>query len=295
MLTGFNTAFAFNFANSQKGNLQELADLMPHGGVLRFPGGTLSNYYDCSMPGYGNKVGNQYSYTVHSDNYIWDFIELCKLTNSKPIVVLNLYRHIQNGNLTGWENTILPLITIMAHLEIAGVELGNEMYLHVFSDPVNNRNVNKFKSRVLTFIDIAKFFNAKCKELGLKTGVPTESMKSLRGKTWNQMMLSIGTNAICPHIYANSPADADSILDAKLNWKHNKEVWITESGFNFSFDPYQNLERKGSEIEKSTLNYLPVTCEKRKVTTLLRHSLCQDITCPYSYVASDKGKLVRQY
>ena len=145
---GLNSSGTFTTAPS---NEQELWDktnqLNPD--VLRFPGGTISNFYHPSALGYGlvqseiNTVtgSSVYSRMISSyneeleaiaegrvtQNHRFDMITLAQGTGSKVMFCANI--------LTGTVNQCMTALNTLvnAGVEVVGVELGNEMYLNAYS------------------------------------------------------------------------------------------------------------------------------------------------------------------
>ncbi|HYC28514.1 MAG TPA: hypothetical protein VEB42_06850, partial [Chitinophagaceae bacterium] len=139
---GFNTGFMFG------GNIEDLPEvqrlsksLSPV--TLRFPGGTIANYYHPDLPGYGFKEeemgtmkdfeGYLKAQPFEKANYLENFAQIAKLTNSGVMFVANL--------LTGTiEENIKTIDRMQAlGLKIVGIELGNEFLLQryrgQFPDP----------------------------------------------------------------------------------------------------------------------------------------------------------------
>ncbi len=159
LLNGYSTANAFLFANCSSPELVSLVkDLHPS--VLRFPGGAIANLYHPNAKGYGyvdaeisKMKGNPLSRTKQhanminrmssNDNFIVDFIKLCKQTNSKVLYVANVVSGTP-------EETIQALeILKKEKLEIAGIELGTELYANLYSGLT--KDINQYIEQITPF------------------------------------------------------------------------------------------------------------------------------------------------
>ena len=127
--------------------------------VLRFPGGSLGNFYHINSSGYGFNLdeirefhSQKFSKRVagliraqqknnHTSNYIEDFIKLAKLTNAKVVLVANV--------LTGDKDELISMIERFnsEKIEILGIELGSEL---------SNRAYKKHIKSVADYIILAK-------------------------------------------------------------------------------------------------------------------------------------------
>ncbi len=144
---GYNCSSLFSVSAGSDTSLQNaVSQLAPK--ILRFPGGTLANFYHPSGLGYGVKASDlvavqgtsvydnmEQSYlgeqadiaagTV-SGNYIQDIIDLATATNSSVLYVANLF----SGTVAEMAGALHALVN--AGVTIAGVELGNESHLSAY-------------------------------------------------------------------------------------------------------------------------------------------------------------------
>ncbi|MEO8068594.1 MAG: hypothetical protein ABI599_12935, partial [Flavobacteriales bacterium] len=145
---GLNTSGTFTTAPSnEQGLWAKTNDLDPD--VLRFPGGTISNFYHPTANGYGlvlseiNTVAGSSvydrmasGYNEEQDaiaegritqNHRFDIITLAQGTSSKVMFCANI--------LTGTVNQAMTALNTLvnAGVNVVGVELGNEMYLNAYS------------------------------------------------------------------------------------------------------------------------------------------------------------------
>ena len=127
---GINIGFALRRElDKDSGFVQLLRNLQPNS--LRFPGGTVANYYHPHLPVYGYKVGEipgslgslYMEQQKRSENILHNFIRLCKQVNTGAVYCANV--------LTGTQEEIFYVLDelIKNQIPILGVELGNEFCL----------------------------------------------------------------------------------------------------------------------------------------------------------------------
>lgn len=153
----FNTANLFTFFNAEDASfLPTVSILNPE--MLRFPGGTIANFYHPAGKGYGFRKSdintreggidtNINNLLVEQDalkdtsNFIRRFIPFAKSLNTKIIYVANI--------LTGKISETIQSLQLLqsSGLTIEYVELGNEFYLNAYKDLVPDANayVNRAK------------------------------------------------------------------------------------------------------------------------------------------------------
>lgn len=128
---GINIGYALaDELDKDSGFVQLLRDLKP--AALRFPGGTVGNWYHPNLPVYGFKkeelsgIGGNALYNLQSkrsENILYNFIRLCKATNSGAVYCANFY----NGNMQ--EVTFVIDELKKNNIPLFGIELGNEYCL----------------------------------------------------------------------------------------------------------------------------------------------------------------------
>ncbi|MBI1911524.1 MAG: hypothetical protein HYS21_05945 [Deltaproteobacteria bacterium] len=158
-LFGFQMAEFRNCDISDTAFRQYVTTLKPK--VLRFPFGSWANFYHPDGMGYGfrdeelkriegtgtyatlERFNKFYKEKPADRNYINQFIELSKLTDSKVLVIANIA--------TGTEEELLSMIRQMKQsgVNVVGVELGNELYLDSYANLV--RNVDDYISKAERF------------------------------------------------------------------------------------------------------------------------------------------------
>jgi len=137
LLYGFSTAAMYWQIDAVNDTfINAVAALRPK--VLRFPGGTLAEFFHWDKPGYGldydevKKHNVAYAESLKEQNafearrgarYVDDFTALAKRLNADVLVCANM--------LTG---TVQEMTSLLQHFKqndvnVIGVELGNEMYL----------------------------------------------------------------------------------------------------------------------------------------------------------------------
>ena len=208
-LFGFATSNTFTYCDVHDTSfLNKIIELQPQ--LLRFPGGAVGNYYHYGGSGYGfdfeeidkydggrfpkrsrslvrstNKKG-------HTHNYIDDFIVLAKATNSKAVLVANMF--VDNDDI------IKMIEKIQLHnIKIVGVELGSELSNRTFF--VKGYTIDKY-------IKSARQCSDKIKQRfpNIKTAVvaaPLVSQKNHRHTIWNKKLATMNFyDAIIIHSYA---------------------------------------------------------------------------------------------
>jgi alpha-L-arabinofuranosidase len=134
---GINIGFGLaSELDKDSGFIQLFRDLKPSN--LRFPGGTVGNWYHPNLPVYGFKrnelqgVGANSLYNLQSkrsENILNNLIRICKLTNCGVVYCANLYF----GNMDEYTFVIDELRK--NNIPIYGIELGNEFCLLGYRKP----------------------------------------------------------------------------------------------------------------------------------------------------------------
>ena len=208
-LFGFATSNTFTYCNvNDTSFMNKVTDLNPK--LLRFPGGAVGNFYHFGKSGYGfdfaeidqyhdGKVpkrargleNSRIKKNQHQD-YIDDFIQLAQKTNSKAVLVANLF--VDN-------NDILLMIEklVTNNIEVVGVELGSEL---------SNRSYFTKGYTIEDYILSAKSCSKKIKDKypNLKTAVVTAPLgkrKGHRHNVWNEKLSKLDFyDDIIIHSYA---------------------------------------------------------------------------------------------
>ena len=194
-LFGFNTSNTFTYCDVNDTSFtNKVQKIKPN--VLRFPGGTISNFYHYDEKAYGFNLSEISDWNVpkftkrynglikeqkkrnHNHNYIEDFILLAKKNNSKVVLVANI--------ISSEDDDIINMIKRFKseNIEILGVELGSEL---------SNRAYKKYINSVDDYIHLAqKYSNIIKKEYPeIKVGVVAAPIKynmPSRLLNWNQKL-----------------------------------------------------------------------------------------------------------
>jgi len=206
---GFATSNTFTYCDViDTSFLHKVIELQPK--LLRFPGGAVGNFYHYGKKGYGfdfyeidryhdgkfpkrsRGLENSRKKKNQHQDYIEDFIILVKKTNSKAVLVANMF--VDNDD-------ILLMIKklIDNNIEVAGVELGSEL---------SNRSYFNKGYTIDEYIIAAKKCSAKIKEKypNLKTAIvaaPLGKRKGHRHNIWNDKLAKLNFyDAIITHSYA---------------------------------------------------------------------------------------------
>jgi len=205
---GFNTGFMFG------GNIEDLPEvqrlsksLSPV--TLRFPGGTIANYYHPNLNGYGFKeeeVGQMKDFEgflksqpFEKSNYLDAFAKICKLTNSDVMFVANM--------LTGTiAENILAIDRLREKgLKIVGIELGNEFLLQRYRNnyPDVQTYITQAKSYAMAFRK--KYPEIPLGVVGSEEGASTGTQAAQFTSTWNTTLSKESFfDAVVYHFYANT-------------------------------------------------------------------------------------------
>jgi hypothetical protein len=206
-LFGFRTSLAFIFFDIQDSVfINNVKSISPN--VLSFPGG-FGNFYHLEGAGYGLKLDEIEKHhkkskrkTVsnlnkliakknHTDNYIYDFIEMVKMTGSSVIY---------NANITSSSTEeVLQVIKLFAdsNVKLLGVELGGEL---------SNRSYAHFMN-IERYIFLSKLYSKSIKEVYKDLPVAVVSAPNNRGSQkltdWNNKLAKEDYyDAIIIHPYA---------------------------------------------------------------------------------------------
>ena len=194
---GFTTEFMFNAAAEEVDNefrLKEnvypiLDEIAPN--LLRFPSGTISNFYHYYDPGYGidiKELPDQVAYKQsekdkdYTKNFIIPFAETARATKSEVLYVVNLRSHFFPIDFKGYEldteterfkylfkeNMDAIQYLLDNNVNIVGIELGNENYLG------GVMTINFKRDSLQGLIDLSKLYTDSIKHYWpkLKVGVP---------------------------------------------------------------------------------------------------------------------------
>lgn len=185
--------------------------------LLRFPGGTVANFYHPDGPGYGYKkkdielikgkqidglmskqLKKQEKLKPGTDNFIYPFIEYIKGDKTAVLLVANIY--------TGTVKEALSMIKTFekAGIEIAGIELGNECYMTAYENRIASG-----KSYWQLIAPFKKAISSKYPDLPIGIVLaPTRwhkesgSSKQRKYDSWNSFLSKQkGYDAVISHIY----------------------------------------------------------------------------------------------
>ena len=194
-LFGFNTSNTFTYCDVNDTSFtNKVQKIKPN--VLRFPGGTISNFYHYDEKAYGFNLSEISDWNVpkftkrynglikeqkkrnHNHNYIEDFILLSKKNNSKVVLVANI--------ISSEDDDIINMIKRFKseNIEILGVELGSEL---------SNRAYKKYINSVDDYIHLAQKYSDIIKKEypEIKVGVVAAPIKynmPSRLLNWNQKL-----------------------------------------------------------------------------------------------------------
>ena len=208
-LFGFCTSNSFTYVDVYDTSfISKVEQINPK--VLRFPGGTIGNFYHTNKEAYGFNTSDvdqwysgKFSTRVnslkqaavrrgHTHDYIEDFIVLAKRLNAKVVVNANI--------LTAEKSEIISILNRFQQerIEVLGVELGSE---------ISNRAYKKNIKSVYDYIQLAKKCseNIKSSFPNMKVAVVSAPLKRKmpnRLKNWNSILAKENFyDAIVHHSY----------------------------------------------------------------------------------------------
>ncbi len=208
LMHAFNTANLFTHFNATEVKLNDwISRLRPL--ALRFPGGTIANFYHPDGKGYGfrsreiilqeggiathmKKLLHEHESISDTTNFLESFIRLAIQHRCKVIYVAN----ILNADI----GEILNMLRLFRQksIEIACVELGNELYLPAYRSLIPD--VHAYLRKAQT---IAREIKKEFPDLLLT--VPVENIKknpSMHSGKWNKILASASFyDAISLHVY----------------------------------------------------------------------------------------------
>ena len=207
---GFATSNTFTYFNINSNEFKRNFDkISPN--VLRFPGGAVGNFYHFNGPAYGMKINEIDSLILgkfpkrargllsyskksgHKENYIYNFIELAKQTNSSAVLVANV--------LTESKEDIIKMINLIQenNIDIIGVELGSELSNKSYFDKGYTIDIYIKKCREISE-SIKRFFP---KMQTAVVAAPLIKNKKHRHFIWNKKLSELNFyDAIIIHSYA---------------------------------------------------------------------------------------------
>ena len=214
---GINLGFGFSRELDKDSAFVQLLRAA-HPSSLRFPGGTVANYYHPNLPGYGYKsdeiipsLGGLYNLQKkRTENILYNYIRLCKAVNAQAVYCTNL--------LTGTTEEILFVIAELKknNVPIAGVELGNEFCLMPYRKEFPDAETYIQKAKTAALAIRAKY--PELKLVVIAGDVVPANDKSARSKfmnAWNSAMSKESFyDAYAWHTYPNcANCDKDEFFD----------------------------------------------------------------------------------
>ncbi len=264
---GYNTANTFKYTSDQEEELfSAIEKIAPQ--TLRFPGGTIANFFHPGEKNYGFKSsdtlqikGNVAKHikklmdedrNLESSNYLDQCFALCKKTKSSVLLVAN----VLNGNVAELEMMINSFQK--NDITIEGIELGNELYLKAYKDRIPTA-----KEYIALCKPFSEYLNTNFPEIPISVSIESNGDDVLDSSGgWNNLIAQeVFFDAISFHYYFRSGScDNKNVSDASDCFSKNtveeyannfeptvqkihqqfptKQIWLTE--FNL-FEPGKNI------------------------------------------------------
>ena len=232
---GFNTSNTFHIPLNEK-DIELISSL--HAEVLRFPGGTIGNFYHPKGSGYGlipsefkqlegkapETLNNQLNKSIgDSTNYLLPFIELAKQTKASVLLVAN----VVSG--TPEELNFLISTVLKNNLTVEGIELGNELFLPAYKNYFPT--ATDYLNRITPFIE---FLKANYPYIPFSIPVSFGHSGVRRATDWNSEIHDKGKAEYLSIHYYSDPTKKDYVEDYNSRYKlllelfPNKHFWLSE-------------------------------------------------------------------
>lgn len=295
---GLNTSNAFHIPLNEK-DIEMISSL--HAEVLRFPGGTIGNFYHPKGNGYGlipsefqslegkaiETLGNQINKsTEDSSNYLFPFIDVAKRTNASVLLVANVI----SG--TPQELDYLISTILQSNLKIEGVELGNELFLPAYVNYFPT--ANEYLNRITPFVEFLKS-NHPSIPFSIPVSFGHSGVK--RATDWNAEIHDKGKSEYLSIHYYSDPSKKDYVEDYEARYKlllelfPNKHFWLSEF----------NLLHPGKEFGNSHFQALQnsrlishALVNSNELNLLIFHNLLGSDKA-FSLLSKDKNETKQNY
>lgn len=301
---GFNTANLFpNFNTDHVDILKAVKQLNPR--VLRFPGGSIANFYHPTGKAYGfddsdfvtrdgsvsrhvNKMLDKNKRANVTDNYLEDFVRFAKQNKSHVLYVANITNSSE-----------IEILNILQRFEtegipIAGIELGNELYLNAYKEQVPD--VHDYIIRAKKY---ALAIRKKYPDVKLLVATESRSIKNPKFVSqWNEPLAKENFyDALSLHVYPEFPfcektGSLSDIMQCYLSNLLNyvsvtypeqlklffqqfpgKDIWITEWNILKPGNYIGNSMAQGLYQTMFYFENLKIQAEQRKIPLLSFHNL----------------------
>ena len=220
-LQGFNQTHLVNHVTDQKARIipeaiQRLKDEIPQERrqVMRFPGGTEANFYNCTISSYSPQDSLNSKYARNNVNVLDLFIEVSKQMEWKVIPVLNLYEEYINPSLTAErerQNIMMIDKILDAGVEIAYIELGNELNIWLDKSKLRsadyNRDPENHNREIQRYYDIStKYYNLlKERYPNIKIAAVYADDNNARDRQWQKVFSQGKWEGLVVHLYEDDP------------------------------------------------------------------------------------------
>lgn len=300
VVKAYNTAFSFYGLEDQDkvyNDIKKLDDV--ENPVLRFPGGTIANRYRLDGVDYGTT-------NFTNRNFIYDFIDMCKVLDADVIVVLNLFEELVFG-INLFEQNIAVIQTFLdAGLDVVGVEAGNEFNIYpeitgLWFPGLINFQKRKVERNVQRYVDLADKYAFEIKRrYNIPCGLVIGKNNNKRDKIWNNVVHgSLMADFYILHYYfdlkSNYNRSRIKFIEDLPVLANGKKIWITEYNGQFGFRSDQNTEEFLSDKHLLFLKEFTVSwCDPKYVELAALHNLLGNENNYNKFVVID-GETVKRY
>ncbi len=255
LLFGSSTSSMYWQSDSRSDKFISLVDSLQLK-VLRWPGGTLAQFYHWNKPGYGlsqneikaihapyaNSLKNQNAYVDDKSftrRYVDDFVLFAQKTHSQVLVCANLVTASDEENLA-----LLDFFQ-SKNIIVCGVELGNELYLPMMRGVFSN-DVQKYITRSKTLAEKIKkkypsmplaVCGAPIRDIADEN--PPEGSEAAFFSDWNQQLAKqTFYDAVVLHYYF--PVKCSGTVSSVFNCAYNEVQNIITKTFPTTIEMYRN-------------------------------------------------------
>ena len=223
--------------------------------------GTMSNYMSLDAPGYNFpkhtlQVEGRRGIQQPKDSYLITFVDLAqKLGLKKVFFTANIHKAFLEGKV----DEMYKALDYMANrLPLCGIELGNECDMEPLitgssggtisaMDRINYKlgfsNAEQIIfDRVNRYMDFVQNHGERIRaRYGLPIGVTVANPNTLRGRTWNRVVLARNFyDAMVPHPYITA-TNVDEVYQKVGAWlaplRRDREIWASETNWNYIQEP----------------------------------------------------------
>ena len=223
--------------------------------------GTMSNYMNIDEPGYNfpkhvAQIEGRKGVDQPTQSYLISFAHLAReLGLKKVFFTANIHKAFLEGKV---DEMYKSLDYIAYRLPLCGIELGNECDMEPLITGSSGGTVSAMdriryrlgtggaeqiiSDRVNRYMDFVQNHGERIKaRYNVPIGVTVANPSTLRGRTWNRVVLARNFyDAMCPHPYITA-ANVDEVYQKIGAWlaplRKDRQIWASETNWNYIQEP----------------------------------------------------------